>query len=296
MTNDLPPDTILDQIESLLNENDVAKATAVIKEYRNEISLSNKRFQNLLVVLYSKRRDKEEAQNQSENQTIHYGNKRYIGLLLDKIQTSRESGDFQTARDYCREWLGIDPDSERAKEVAKGIETSILQQREHLVALNRSKYFMELKMFQKALDLLESIPKESEFASAAEDLCNEINLAMREEKSGIEEYKIMDEITRLLDKDHLEAAMELLENVKEDDSYELGLLRTKIERAIENQKIETDLSGRLWDSLENKDMDKARIWLGMIVELNPNTLILKELSKNLDYPVYENLTNGLLIT
>ncbi len=294
--HDMSVDTILDQIESLLNENDVGRATSLIKEYRNEISLSNKRFQSLLVTLYSKRRKKEETIDQTQNQTIHYGNQRHIGLLLDKIQKARETGDFQTAKDYCHEWLSIEPDSERAKEIAEVVETALVEKRNHLVILNRSKFFTELKMYQKALDLLELIPQDSEYSGTAKSMTDEINLLIKKESSEIEASKILDEVTRLLEKDHLDSAFQILNGVSDDNSNEIRMIRSKIERAIENRKTEEELVARLWDTLRKKDLNKSRIWLGMISDLNPGSGVFDDLRKKLDHQLFENLTNGLIIT
>ncbi len=79
------------------------------------------------------------------------------GSLLDKIQRARESGDFLTARDYCREWLLIEPNSERAYEIMALLEAALGQEREDRVMMNRCRDLVLQNRYREALDLLDTL-------------------------------------------------------------------------------------------------------------------------------------------
>jgi tetratricopeptide (TPR) repeat protein len=216
-----------------------------------------------------------------------------IGLLTEKIQKARETGDLENARDYCLEWLKIEPDSERAGEILSGIDTTLNQEHENLVIINRSKYLVQMKLYAEAIHLLETLPVNCGQAADARELMEYINADIKQHKIEEKIDHVLEEVSRLLENGNPEDALMQLENSGIQNSNERQILKRKIDRAIEVHQTETELKTRLLESLTHHDIEKARVWLGMIMELNPMSGIFEELRKNLDPERYQTLTSGM---
>lgn len=216
-----------------------------------------------------------------------------IGLLIEKIQKARENGDLENARDYCLEWLKMEPDSERAGEILSLVDTTRNQERENLVIINRSKHLIQMKQYAEAMHLLETLPESCRHAPLAGELMDRITDDIKQQKMEKKSDHVLEEVSRLLENGNPEDALIRLENSGIQNSNEQKILRRKIDRAIEFRQMEKELKNRLLESLTHNDIEKARIWMGMIMELNPMSGIFEELRKDLDPERYENLTSGM---
>ncbi len=218
---------------------------------------------------------------------------RQIGYLIEKIQKSRESGDLENARDFCLEWLRIEPDSERAGEILSIIDTALKQKHENLAAISRSRYLIQLKRYTEAMNLLNSLPDEGNHIEEARELRELIAAEIRRQKIEKKSIDVLDEISRLLDNGAYKEALHRLESNEIKDVNEKKILKRKIDTAMEIHQTEQDLKNRLLDSLIHNDLEKARVWLGMIVELNPASGVFDELKKKLAPEMYQTLTQGM---
>ena len=220
---------------------------------------------------------------------------RQIGALIEKIQKSREAGNMENARDFCLEWLRMEPDSERASEILSIIDTALKQKHENSVAISRSKYLIQMKQFTEAMNLLTSLPSDGDHVEESQELIELIDAEIKQQKIEQKYIGILDEISRLLDNRAFEEALHRLESEEINDTNEKRILKRKINTAIEFHRTEQDLKNRLLDSLVHNNLEKARVWLGMIAELNPATEIFDELKKKLDPEIYQNLTRGMTL-
>lgn len=105
---------------------------------------------------------------------------------------------MENARDFCLEWLRIEPDSERAGEILSIIDTALKQKHENLAAISRSKYLIQLKRYTEAMNLLNSLPDEGNHIEEAREL-RSLFLLKSEGKKLKKSIDVLDEISRLLD-------------------------------------------------------------------------------------------------
>ncbi|MBN1879251.1 hypothetical protein JW823_03995 [bacterium] len=220
----------------------------------------------------------------------------YIGSLIEKLQKAREAEDFYSARDFCREWLEIDPKAERAQEILVMIETTLNREREDRVALNHCQDLFLQQRYNEVIDLLDRLESGSPLdleIRALHDRANQKIRAAVAENAGINS---LDEISRLLDHGHLDLARNRLSSLEMPEEGDLQILRRKLDRALEVRSTEKSLTLKLHNALDNADIDSARNWLGMICELNPRTEIFDVLKKSLPPELYENLTSRIALT
>lgn len=219
-----------------------------------------------------------------------------IGTLIDKIQKAREAGNLHSALDFCREWLQIEPQSDRAREIIGMIENTVSREREDQVVINRCRDLVLQQHYREALDLLETLDPESAQGDSIRELKKNADQAIRMAHSEAHFGTLLEEISRLLFHGHLDLARARLDELKTYDMNDINILRRKLDRALEIRAAEKELTIRLHEALKHADMDQARTWLGMISELNPQTDIFESLRKSLPPEIYENLTSRITFT
>jgi len=70
----------------------------------------------------------------------------------------------------------------------------------------------------------------------------------------------------------------------------MQLLRRKSESGLLDRNTEETLRQRLLAALDSRDLEAARVWLDMIVNLNPATDVFDRLRREMDPNDYDNLT------
>ncbi len=119
---------------------------------------------------------------------------------------------------------------------------------------------------------------------------------MNQSNSEENNISLLDEASRLLELGHLDMALARLNDLEMQDQGDSQILRRKIEREKEVRTTEKTMTLKLMDALARSDIESARMWLGMIWELNPRTEIFEILRKTLDHEHYQNLTLRILLT
>ncbi|MCD4653903.1 hypothetical protein K8T06_08190, partial [bacterium] len=184
------PDKIILQIEEALIRNDLVRASALMESISNRSLLSNNRLQELVrqirlvqenresldrtllkaehllenndpdqaiplfqrVIEASPDHSKARIGLQNSRRKIDYRHR--INLFIETIRRAREKEDYRTAREYCSEWLQLDPENEKAREIFQDLDRLLNRDREVLVMKNRGSELIDLGRYQEAIDLL----------------------------------------------------------------------------------------------------------------------------------------------
>lgn len=216
-----------------------------------------------------------------------------LNILIDKVRKSREDGDLGAAREYCREWLQIAPGDDQATGILDTIERSLQRSRDVRVLLNRGQELIEFGRFQEAIDCLEKIHDLDPESDAGQDLIREAMQKMAQLDRIDTHRNTIDEVRRLIAGGHFQSALQRLDSLDDiDGEFETDctLLRRKASEGLTDRQTEVSFTGRLENALKDKDFDNARVWLEMIVEINPATEIFDKLRRELDPEDYDNLT------
>jgi hypothetical protein len=302
MLTDAEIDRMLDRVESLLLDGKFEHARTVLLNSKDQIPLIHQRFRDLLCrVDVSEKTEQNSPDSIGSADKINEGRRkieasRLIGALVDGIQKARETGDYQTAVDLCKEWLRIEPDSERANEILGLMVTLLDSERESLLTLNQTKELIAQNQIKKALELLETFHFEETHLSMVAELTEEAKKKLVESKFDQKNQDDIEYILRYLDNDQPEIAMARFRSSGNQNTSEMKILKRKIDAAIEIQATEVTFLQRLCDAIDRCDIESARVWLGMICELNPKTDVFDTLRKKLDPELYENLTSRMTIS
>jgi len=216
-----------------------------------------------------------------------------VNLLIGKVRKAREDGDLNAAREYCREWLQMEPENESAVSIMDTIQKGLARHRDVRVILNRGQELIELGRFPEALDCLEKVNDLDPDNKTGMELIRTVRRRMNQENRTADTRNVLDEVQRLIAREHYQSAITQLDTLDAEDGEfhaDIALLRRKTRDGILDHQTETALAERLFYSLEKKDMDAARTWLEMIMNVNPDTEIFGILKQELDPEDYDDLT------
>ncbi|HPQ38980.1 MAG TPA: tetratricopeptide repeat protein [bacterium] len=216
-----------------------------------------------------------------------------INVLIEKVRKSREDSDFGAAREYCREWLQLAPGDEQAASILQAVERSLKRSREVRVILNRGRELIDMARYQDAVDCLEGIHDLDPDCDTGLELIREAMKKMAQLDQIAMNKNIIDEVQRLIARGHFQQALKKLDSLEDVDGEfetDMQLLRRKSESGLLDRNTEETLRQRLLAALDSRDLEAARVWLDMIVNLNPATDVFDRLRREMDPNDYDNLT------
>lgn len=319
----------IEQIETALIEGDLVRASAILEAVTSPTAIKNNRFQELVQRVRAVREDRESikktlvraehlltnddpdeaiplfrkivetspdhpaARAGLQNARRKIEHRHRINQLIESIRRSRENEDYKSAREYCQEWLQLEPGNEQAQDILQGLDRTLGRDREVRVMINRGRELIDLERFEQAIGLLERIKDFDPGNTVGEELIAEALGRISRSDECLMAEKALDEAGRLLSRGHFEAAkrkLNMIENPSREIDTEITLLRSRIDNGLKMKETENTFFRRLMDAVGRDDIEDARVWLQMILELNPATEIIDVLQRELTPEVYGSLT------
>jgi len=322
-------DRLVQQIEEALLDKNLLKASAILESIPKTTAMANPQLQGLAVRINRVREDKANKQEQQQDAAHSLRNndpdravsifqnilknepnnskalmglqearrkidqRHAINLIISRIRKAREVGDLKTVREYCLEWLQLEPGSEKATEILLNMDRLLNRKREILVLANRGRELIDLGRFQEAIDLLEKVKDLDPDATDGLELIAEAVQEIKGENLIDGNRASLDEAQRLVARGHYESAMKKLQAIEDPDrefQVEITLLKRKAKNGIEMRETEKEMHEKLDAAMLENKIETAKTWLQMIRELNPETDVYEQLRLKLDPESYTELT------
>ncbi|MBN1296148.1 hypothetical protein JXA80_05160 [bacterium] len=324
-------DRVLDQIEEALICGDLIRALANIDHFDPSVRLHNERLRELVHRVRVAQEDEDRThimldqaihllENDDPDQALllfqtivdafpdnrearagiqearrHLEHRHLVNILIQHVRESREAGDLNATREYCREWLQLEPGDETAVDILGSVEKSLTREREVRVLLHRGEELITRELYEEAIDVLDKIPDMDPGNTGALELIQVAMNHIQQTRNDSAVRSAVEEASRWIDRGHFRMAMDKLESIEASNSNgelrtDIAMLRRKAREGLLDRETEADLTEKLHVAVSRKNFHEARTWLGMIAEINPLSTIYDVLKRELSPDEYEDLT------
>ncbi len=306
---------MMSQLEIALLEKDFSRALAIISKFQLVSQIPGKDVSALLMRIQQAQDNLEEIENMyksgvralvnedpelafecfsnivkmlpdhAEARAGMQGARRYqerrdqIGVYLDEAHDARCRGDFETARERCRDVLHLAPDNEAALNYLSEIDEWIIKRRRAQSLIQEGNMLFGERRYHEAWKVWERISDIEPSFTDGVDLIKKAKQAIWLQEREDDGARLLVEAQRQLDIGRFHAALQILSSFPEDTSLSVdaAVLRRKAQNGIDQSVLVTDLERKIMNAMNLGDRHSAEQLITVLRQLVPDSKLIDQM-------------------
>ncbi|MBN1552474.1 hypothetical protein JW979_13450 [bacterium] len=206
---------------------------------------------------------------------------------LQKVYDAQMKGDFQTAKEKCKEVLLLAPEHEGARQLLKEISEMIAKRRLMFQLMESGKRKYQEEKFDEAISNWEKIADLDPSNNESKEWIAKAKQVIKKRKQDLTADSILRNAQRALFNRDYQQAIEILTDFPSGSSLHIDadVIRRKATVGLENQNLQKDLYQKISKAISEGDLGNADNYVRLLMSIDSESKIAentRELLKEYD--------------